>query len=44
MLGVEVPELPEDASDEEIEAAAKAFTEQYGDYRLWQLPGWLLRN
>ena len=32
MLGVEVPELPEDASDEEIEAAAKAFTEQYGDY------------
>ena len=32
MLGVEVPELPEDASDEEIEAAAKVFTEQYGDY------------
>lgn len=32
ILGVDVPELPEDASDDEIEAAAKAFVTQYGKY------------
>ena len=32
MLGIEVPELPADASDEDIEAAAKAFVQKYSKY------------
>ena len=32
MLGVEVPVLPEDASDDEIEDAAKKFVEAYSEY------------
>jgi len=32
ILGIEVPELAEDATDEEIDAAAKAFVEKYKEY------------